>query len=290
MEQDFSCCERFYSKLEVMNVNLMNLKDFIPPAILRLMHAVNTPLIFRGDYSKWEEAASRARGYESPDILSKILRATREVKDGRAIFERDSVVFNKPEYVWPLLASLMWAAARHKGKLDVLDFGGSLGSLYFQHRPFLEKLSEVRWSVIEQPHFVMEGRLHVAEGPLRFYESVSECLQENQPNIVVLSSVLQYMEEPWKVIDEINKTRATNLIIDRTPFSLLMQNRLVMQHVPDSIYSAEYPMWIFSKSLFETLISKRWRLISEISCPEGEVCTKNGLRFSFEGMLLEAME
>ena len=71
------------------------------------------------------------------DILDKVLAATLKVKQGQAVFERDSVLFDEIEYSWPLLAGLMWAAASNGGKLNVLDFGGALGSSYYQNRKFL---------------------------------------------------------------------------------------------------------------------------------------------------------
>ena len=80
------------------------------------------------------------------------------VVDGRAAYERDSVLFEEVEYVWPLLASLMWVGARHLGSLNVLDFGGSLGSTYFQNRIFLATLPSVRWNIVEQPRHVEVGR------------------------------------------------------------------------------------------------------------------------------------
>ena len=91
------------------------------------------------------------------------------VKRGEAVFERDSVIFDKVQYAWPVTAGLMWVAARNGGRLSVLDFGGSLGSSYFQNREFLAYLPNVRWSVIEQAHFVKAGRKHIQDERLVFY-------------------------------------------------------------------------------------------------------------------------
>src|SRR5712691_3342391 len=89
-----------------------------------------------GDYAAWEDAVHASTGYDSEVILEKTRTALLQVKNGQAVYERDSVVFDEVQYAWPLLAGLLWIATRSGGKLDVLDFGGSLGSTYFQNRAF----------------------------------------------------------------------------------------------------------------------------------------------------------
>jgi putative methyltransferase (TIGR04325 family) len=39
-----------------------------------------------------------------------------------------------------------------------------LGSSYFQNRKFLQSLPDVRWNVVEQPHYVDAGRKYIEEG------------------------------------------------------------------------------------------------------------------------------
>ena len=61
-------------------------------------------------------------------------RALIKVKNGDAVFERDSVIFDKIHYSFPLLSALSLTALNHNSTLNVLDFGGSLGSAYFQNK------------------------------------------------------------------------------------------------------------------------------------------------------------
>ena len=112
---------------------------------------------FSGNFSSWNEAAAMATGYQAAPILDKVKTAVLKVKRGEAVYERDSVLFNEVEYSWPLLATLNWIAAQNNGGLKVVDFGGSLGSSYFQNRKFLEPL-DIKWNVIEQENFVKAGR------------------------------------------------------------------------------------------------------------------------------------
>lgn len=94
------------------------------------------------------------------------------VKRGEALFERDSVLFNEREYCWELLAALMWIAARHNGSLNIIDFGGSLGSTYYQYKCFFSSLKSVLWNIVEQPNFVGEGKRLFENESLKFHSSI----------------------------------------------------------------------------------------------------------------------
>jgi len=271
-----------------MSVLKALVRDWLPPVLVRSYRQVRgVGIRFEGDFDTWEEANRHCTGYNSEEILAKVLVSTLKVKHGEAAAERDSVLFDQIEYAWPVLAGLMWAAARSGGRLNVLDFGGALGSSYFQNRKFSQSLPDVRWNVVEQPHYVDAGRKHVQDTKLRFYKTIEECLSENLPNVILLSSVLQYLESPADLISELNKVGALCLVVDRTPFSLQAQDKLVVQKVPAAIYSASYPMWIFSLSEFEKLLAKNWRLVAPNISPEGYVRTTNYSEFSFQGILLE---
>lgn len=204
-------------------------------------------ITFEGNYATWEEAAAQCTGYDAESILAKVLEATLKVKRGEAVYERDSVLFDEIDYAWPVTAGLMWAAAQSGGRLDVLDFGGSLGSSYFQNRAFLAGLPQVRWSVVEQAHYVEAGRRHVQDETLKFYASIDDCIAENMPNVVLLSSVLQYLPDIDDVIQQINRSGISMLIIDRTPYSDEQNNKICIQKAPERIYKASYPMRILAQ-------------------------------------------
>src|SRR5262249_24130315 len=111
-----------------------------------------------GDFSSWEEAAKEAGSYDAQSIFEKVEAAAIKVQNHEVAYERDSVLFNQIEYSWPLLAAITWVAAKNNGKLLVADFGGSLGSTYFQNKLFLDELPDLAWCIIEQAHFVQSGK------------------------------------------------------------------------------------------------------------------------------------
>lgn len=274
-----------------MNGMRLLLKDWVPPIALRAMRQMRGGGIrFEGDYASWDEALTKCSGYDATHILDKVLDATLKVKRGDAAFERDSVLFDEIEYAWPVLAGLMWAAARNGGVLNVLDFGGALGSGYFQNRSFLQALPKVRWNVVEQAHYVQAGQEHIQDAHLHFYPTIEACLAETQPNVILLSSVLQYLSDPLDVLERLSKCNAACLIIDRTPFALDSKDTLVIQHVPSSIYSASYPMWIFSQDEFNQHVASRWKLLASSLSPEGHVKTSHELNFHFQCMLFDSRQ
>ena len=91
-------------------------------------------LRFTGDYATWDDALQNSIGYDAPAILSRTRAAMLKVKRGEAVYERDSVVFDKVEHSFPVLAGLLRAALSTSGRLVVLDFfkpeGGLMTAFY----------------------------------------------------------------------------------------------------------------------------------------------------------------
>ncbi len=236
-----------------------------------------------GDYRNWDEAIAASTGYDSGIILEKTKEALSKVKRGEAVYERDSVLFDEIQYAWPLLAGLMWVAARNGGRLNVMDFGGSLGSTYFQNVIFLSLLPETRWNIIEQSKHVGIGKSYFEDDYLHFYADIEECLAETKPNVVLLSSVLQYLEHPFGVFDKILSLSCDNIIIDRTPFWDGSTDRLCVQSVPCSIYPASYPSWIFSRPRFHSHMHKDWKVMVTFDNPDW---LTGPVEFLYQGMII----
>ncbi len=236
-------------------------RDWLPPALCRwIRQRRDGGIHFEGEFASWEEASSYGTGYDAENILAKVLEATLKVKQGIVAFERDSVVFDKIEYNWPVMAGLLRAAAQDGGSLNVLDFGGALGSSYFQSRNFLETLTTVRWNVVEQTHYVEAGRAYIQDEKLRFWQSIRECLTENQPNAILLSSVLQYLPDPSEIFSSLLDAGAHVVILDRTIVNCSDSDRIYVQHVPSSIYTASYPCRSLSQSRLLMMARERYRL------------------------------
>lgn len=239
------------------------LTRLLPAAVRQWAVRRLRPGIYRGDYAHWAAARARSEGYDAAAILEKAVTATRAVRDGRAEFERDTVVFDKPAMNQPVLEALCEAAREADGRLSVLDFGGALGSTWWQHRRWLGDLVDVRWSVVEQEGFVAAGKREFTVGALRFYESVDACFAEERPNVILLSSVLPYLENPHGLLNDLACRSCDRIIIDRTGFALRGRDWLTVQHVPESIYPASYPCWFFDREGLLAPLRAEWRVVSE---------------------------
>ncbi|PTX96913.1 methyltransferase, TIGR04325 family [Spartobacteria bacterium LR76] len=208
------------------------------------------PPAFSGNYRSWEVAAAECDGYDAEQIFAKIKDAALAVRDRRAAFERDSILFEKPEHRWETLAALLWQAAKDKGELRVLDFGGSLGSVYFQSRPYLADLSLLRWGVVEQPHYVDFGNKELSSANLQFFRGIDQGIEAIKPNAVFFGASLQYVESPFDVLDRLVSQGVSSVVFDKLALVDQPVDRLTIQRVPKHVYEASYPAWFFSENRF----------------------------------------
>lgn len=244
---------------------------------------------FDGDYASWQEARVKTSGYDAPAIFDRTRDAIRKVRDGTGTFERDSVILDQPEYPLPLLAGLLRAALIDKGPLSVLDYGGSLGSTYFQCRPFLPGGTVRRWSVVEQAHFVDCGREEFEDDVLRFYAAPDDAFAADDPDVVILSSVLQYLERPYDTLAALCATRPRHVLLDRTPFIAGGRERLTIQTVPAWIYQASYPAWFFSEPRLVTAVTGAgYRLLAGFNGSDHVTLRNPSAAVQFKGFIFEA--
>lgn len=239
------------------------LKHYLHPPLLRLYRRIAGGVRFSGHYSSWEDARAHSTGYDSSEIIERVKQAMIKVRSGEAVYERDSVLFDTPQYSWPIIAWLLWIASLRDNRLNIVDYGGSLGTTYYQTRRFLSHLRECRWNIVEQRAFVQAGQLHFADERLRFHESMDSCFEQGTPDALLLSSVLQYLPNPYDFIDDVVQRRFEFILLDRTPFFLSGQDRLTVQKVPASIYPASYPAWILNFDRFHDRMSSAYELIAE---------------------------
>lgn len=245
--------------------------QWIPPIFLRIIRRAQAKSIFfDGWFDDWNDAISRCSGYDQENISNKVLEASLLVSQGKAVFERDSVIFKEIQYSWPLLAGLMWAAVQNQGELRVLDFGGALGASYFQNLKFLLHLRNVEWSIVEQKNFVAHGQRHLQNDTLKFYGSISDLAAERQTNVVLLSSVMQYLQEPYEVLDKLLVGNPSVVIFDRTSFiNAGNEDKIRIQNVPKEIYKASYPCWFLSKpKLCKYLIDRGYKVLEDFNSDE----------------------
>ena len=238
---------------------------------------------FEGPFATWLDAENASTGYDAEDLYRKVLESTMKVIEGKAAFERDSVSFLSKETSWPLITSLNLASKNLRGEIRVLDFGGSLGSMFFQHRENLGEFGPIRWAVVEQAGMVELGNRHISVDGLNFYTSIEEAKVE-APGVIVLGSVLQYLPDYKTILDKLLDLRADVIFLDRNPVGLDLLNRgdtILVQHVPPRIYNASYPMRVFHDGEIEGHLLRDYKLALALSSASEATGLANHLRFKW---------
>ncbi|MES1174473.1 MAG: methyltransferase, TIGR04325 family [Myxococcales bacterium] len=202
---------------------------------------------FAGDYASWAQARENCTGYDGAAILRRVVETTRDVVAGRVAAERDAIPLPKVEYSWPLLASLLFVACQEAGALRVADFGGSLGSTYRQNLRFLTGIKQLSWAVVEQPDFIAAGKREFENETLKFFDTLEAAFEAIRPNVVLLSGVIQYLEQPHAMLDRIFALKPSFVVLDRTPLIDAPKDRLTVQTVSKRIYPGSYPAWFFAR-------------------------------------------
>lgn len=211
-----------------------------------------------GDYSSFDEVNKLCAGYDAENILEKTLESTLKVKNGEAVFERDTYIFDKIQYSFPLLACLFKVAVNCNNKLNIIDFGGALGSHYFQNKEFLKPINIEKWTVVEQEHYTNIGNQKVADGILNFKNTIDEV---EDANLFLSSSTLQYLEKPYEWLEKFINKDYEYMLFDRIQFNTENKDRLTLQIVPDWIYPAKYPSWFLNEEKFLSVFKNKYELI-----------------------------
>lgn len=239
-----------------------------------------------GNYESWQDAMKDCTGYDDPSITEKTLSSIVETKDQSDRYERDSsIIEGTPDFAFN---SLRWIKSFAKeNKINLVDFGGSLGSSFFQLKPSLDNYS-VKWNVIEQEHVAAVGKSKLENEQLKFFSNFQNIPDASSISTFFSSSAIQYLQDPYKVLHDLNLGQFNYLIFDRLSVLESDKDRLTIQVVPKKRYKAIYPCWFLSKKKFlNYLIDLGFALIDSYSSLGGKVATKNIYNSEYMAFVLE---
>jgi putative methyltransferase (TIGR04325 family) len=228
-------------------------------AMLRLLKP--SPLRYSRPYRSWEEACRNAGSYADPILLEEERSAVRAVREGRAAYALFGLAQAKLAFRWPLLASLMsiamWQRAYSGRRLHILDFGGGLGSVYDQHRRFLDTIPDLSWSVVEQPHFVHCGNSEFADDRLRFYETVEEARARGNIDAALFVASIGYLDNPYEVLVGLLKLDIPYLVLVATQLTEAADDVIRVQHIRPPYVTAELPIRFLSRPKLRAILDSR---------------------------------
>ncbi len=245
-------------------------------------------IFYEGDYKNWKQAQDKSLGYSNEIILQAVRHAMLQVKEGKAVYERDSVLFDEIQYSWPLLSCLMKVALANKGHLHLIDFGGSLGSTYYQNRNFLKEVYSLKWHIVEQKHFVESGKENFENEQLEFFYTIEEASQKETIYCMLLSGVLQCLPDPYRWLQIFLDKGFPYIIIDRTAFIAYEKERITIENVSENVYKASYPSWFFNEKKFLKVFEEKYELLAGFdSYADSVMIADDGKKFYWKGFFLK---
>jgi putative methyltransferase (TIGR04325 family) len=235
------------------------------PAALRAQLADWGAYGYSGRYETWAAAERDAVNPEPETAIVRLAAATDAVRTGAGPYEQDSVVFPPPAEAAHILRLVDEIAAARGAGLRVLDFGGSLGSKYFWVRRHLDPNVRLDWDVVELARWVAHGTREFATESLHFSETIEEAVARGRPDLVLCCGVLQYIQDPFAILERLMAAAPEYILLDRTPYSVSGTAEIVLQRVSAQIYPAAHASWLLSEADLLAVMARSYELVSRFS-------------------------
>jgi putative methyltransferase (TIGR04325 family) len=140
-------------------------------------------------------------------------------------------------------AYVLALAARGRGGISVLDWGGGVGHYYALARSVVPGL-DLDYHVKETPAVCAQGREVVP--PVTFHEDET-CLGRRY-DLVLASSSLQYEPDWQSLLERLGGAAEHYLYVARLPVALTSESFVVLQRAHAYGYGTEYLGWVVSRT------------------------------------------
>lgn len=217
--------------------------------LINFIFKIFDKIYFSAEKKNWSIALKNSKSYEDNAIVEKIIKTYEQIENYNfEFYERDGILF-KQKFDEIFLLNFLTENIKPGKFLEVLDFGGSLGSRFFSNYNFINK-NNIIWNIVEQNKFVEFGKKKLNKNNLQFYCSIDECSKAKNIDCVIFSNSLQYLEKYDETLKYIKKNKIKSVFIDFLPVSNLKNHKIFVQNIPKKIYKSSYPIRIFSKDKF----------------------------------------
>jgi putative methyltransferase (TIGR04325 family) len=191
-------------------MSLAATRDLIPPIV------INTYRDLRGSRREYRSFAEAERlvesGYASAELARLVVKKTEIF---RASSSAENTTISSGEFA--LFSALL--SLQEFRPISILDFGGGAGATYYRARRWASAPS-IEWRVVETDVMV------AAAGPtapeeLSFYPDLSSAIADmpTAPDLVLVSSALQYLDRPEAVLAELVDLGSRRFVVSRTPLA-----------------------------------------------------------------------
>lgn len=179
--------------------------------------------------------------YNNNFVLNNFLSKREDIKNLK-IFEKDGFYFNKPN-INPVIFFAL--SQIHKKEIKVLDFGGGVGSIFFNNKSFFKE--KVSWSIFEKREIC--ELLKNSNFDINFFHDI-EFIIKKDFDMVIFSSSLQYIENYSKILSSIIDNINPNIfMILKTPFTNRFDDMTVIQQ--NKHLNSNYSSHLFSLAKFK---------------------------------------
>ena len=223
--------------------------------LINLIFRLSGKIYFSNEQKNWLSALKLSKSYNDEIIFDKVKKIYDDLSDNNfEFYERDGLILRHKPDEEDLIKFL-------KDKIDinynieVLDYGGSLGSRFFSNYNFIRD-NKIKWNIVEQKNFVQYGKKFLQNDFLSFYNNLEECFSKKKINCVIFSGSIQYLENYDEILKKIKTYKIRYIFLDSLPLSNHAKHRIFVQHISKKIYDSSYPIRIFSKEFFLDEIKK----------------------------------
>ena len=248
-------------------------------------------------YSSYKEALNSCHSsYEDGEIVdvvvNKTLRFTSTIRTAHPQIN-DASIYG----MYSLLYCMFQNRTEQNKPFTILDIGGACGAEYFRFKSISGDQTSLRWHVIETPLMASKGAVF-ANSELAFFSiDELEAAQKNLNGIdlVYMSGVLQYFEEPMIILTRILSYQANFIYLGRLALSetalkpmYTVQKAFLSDHgigpLPEGFENKvkSCPFVIVPKSMLLDVLLKDYDIMSEFSDITGKM---NGINTWNGGLL-----
>jgi putative methyltransferase (TIGR04325 family) len=225
-------------------------------SLINLIFRFCGKIYFTNEKIDWISALKLSKSYNDEIIFDKVKKTYDDIIDKNyEFYERDGLTLRFKPDEKDLIKFLKKNKNETNSVIEVLDYGGSLGSRFFSNFNFI-KNNKIKWNIVEQKKFVQYGKNFLENKFLSFYNNLEKCLSEKKINLVIFSGALQYLENYDEILKKIKMSNIKYIFLDNLPLSNNLKHRIFVQKIPKKIYESSYPIRIFSKKIFLDEIKK----------------------------------
>jgi putative methyltransferase (TIGR04325 family) len=138
--------------------------------------------------------------------------------------------------------------------LNLIEFGGSLGSKYLNFKKLISNSAkELHWSIVEQNNYVDIGKKNIQNREIKFINDINSAFFNKKNNILIFSNSLQYKKNPYEILNRaINSKNIKYILFESLPLTKKVDHILLQKHYDTDIcYSINIFNWSKLKNFFK---------------------------------------